>query len=120
MCLSMRLLVIFCFVVASLPTPALAGDPLARPLDPKACGHLDRGNNLYDAGSFKEAIDEYKAGETIEPAPVFDFNLGQAHRQLGLYREALWHYDRFVNKGEPTGRLRDAVIAFMAEMRTHL
>lgn len=118
--LSMRLLLMLSFVIALLPTPALAGDPLARPVDPKACEHLDRGNNLYDAGSFKEAIDEYKAGETIEPDPVFDFNLGQAQRQLGMYREALWHYDRFIHKGQPTGRLRAAVVAFMDEMRTHL
>jgi tetratricopeptide (TPR) repeat protein len=108
------------FAIASQSIPALAGNPLARPDNPKACEHLDRGNNLYDAGSFKEAIDEYKAGELIEPAPVFDYNLGQSHRQLGLYREALWHYDRFLHKGQPTGRLRDAVIAFMAEMRAHL
>jgi tetratricopeptide (TPR) repeat protein len=113
-------LVLVSLAVASLPRSALAGDPLARPDSPKACEHLDRGNNLYDAGAFKEAIDEYKAGEVIDPAPVFDYNLGQAHRQLGLYREALWHYDRFLHKGQPTGQLRDAVIAFMAEMRAHL
>lgn len=107
------------FAIASLSTSALAGNPLARPDNPKACEHLDRGNNLYDVGSFKEAIDEYKAGALIEPASVFDYNLGQSHRQLGLYREALWHYDRFLHKGQPTGQLRDAV-AFMAEMRAHL
>lgn len=112
--------VLVSFAIALLPRSALAGDPLARPDNFKACEHLDRGNNLYDAGAFKEAIDEYKAGEIIDSAPVFDYNLGQAHRQLGLYREALWHYDRFLNKGKPTGRLRDAVIAFMAEMRAHL
>jgi tetratricopeptide (TPR) repeat protein len=108
------------FAIASQSIPALAGNPLARPDNSQACEHLDRGNNLYDAGSFKEAIDEYKAGEIIESAPVFDYNLGQSHRQLVLYREALWHYDRFLHKGQPTGRLRDAVISFMAEMRAHL
>lgn len=112
--------VLVSFAVLSLPRSALAGDPLARPDNPKACEHLDRANSLYDIGAFKEAIVEYKAGEMIDPAPVFDYNLGQSHRQLGLYREALWHYDRFLHKGQPTGRLRDAVIAFMAEMRTHL
>src|SRR5262245_45775259 len=88
------------FVVASLSIPALADIPMARPDNPKACEHLDRGNNFYDVGAFKEAIDEYKAGAIIESAPVFDFNLGQAHRQLGLYREALWHFDRFLHKGQ--------------------
>lgn len=113
-------IVIVAFAIASQSIPAFAENPLARPDNPKACEHLDRGNNLYDAGSFKEAIDEYKAGVILEPAPVFDYNLGQSHRQLGRYREALWHYDRFLHKGQPTGRLRDAVIAFMAELRAHL
>lgn len=115
-----RFAVLVSLSIASLSTSALAGNPLARPDNPRACEHLDRGNNLYDVGSFAEAVIEYKAGALIEPAPVFDYNLGQAHRQLGKYREALWHYDRFLHKGQPTGQLRDAVIAFMAEMRAHL
>jgi tetratricopeptide (TPR) repeat protein len=106
--------------LTSLSSPALAGNPLARPISPDAREHLDRGNKLYNVGSFADAIVEYKAGALIESAAVFDYNLGQAHRQLGKYREALWHYDRFLHKGQPTGQLRDAVIAFMAEMRSQL
>jgi tetratricopeptide (TPR) repeat protein len=113
------LVVMTCFLIASKAVAAF-GDPLARPTSPEAGDHLDRGNNLYNIGSFDDAIGEYKAGALVEPAPVFDYNLGQANRQLGKYREALWHYDRFLNKGQPAGELRDAVIAFMAEMRTHL
>lgn len=115
-----RFAVLVSLSIASLSTSALAGNPLARPDNPKACKHLDRGNNLYNVGSFAEAIVEYKTGALIDPTPVFDYNLGQAHRQLGKYREALWHYDRFLHKGQPTGQLRVAVIAFMAEMRAHL
>lgn len=69
---------------------------------------------------FDDAVPGEDAGALIDPVPVFDYNLGQANRQLGKYREALWHYDRFLHKGEPTGEIRDAVIAFMAEMRAHL
>jgi tetratricopeptide (TPR) repeat protein len=107
------------FLIASRAVMAL-GDSLSRPTSQDARDHLDRGNRLYNIGSFEEAIAEYKAGALVEPAPVFDYNLGQSNRQLGKYREALWHYDRFLHKGQPTGELRDAVIAFMAEMRTHL
>jgi hypothetical protein len=63
---------------------------------------------------------EFKAGALVEPAPVFDYNLGQAYRQTGKYQEALWHYDRFLTYGHPTGELLDAVNAFMTEMRTHM
>src|ERR1051325_5603098 len=100
-------------------TPGLC-DPLSRPTNREARDHLDRGNKLYNIGSFDEAVAEYKAGALIESSPVFDYNLGQANRQLGRYREALWHYDRFLHKAQPTGEIRDAVIAFMAEMRAHL
>lgn len=114
------LVALLCFLVLCISASAYAGDPLARPTSREARDHLHRGNKLYNVGSFEEAITEYKAGSLIEPAPVFDYNLGQAHRQLGRYREALWHYDRFLHRGQPAGELRDAVIAFMAEMRAHL
>lgn len=63
--------------------------PLARPASPEAQEHLDRGNRLYGTRPFEEAIAEYKAGALIEPAPVFDYNLGQCFRQLGRYQEAI-------------------------------
>src|SRR5882724_11088677 len=110
------LVVIACFVGVFGGNAAFAGKPLARPTNHEACEHLDRGNKLYNLRSFDEAIREFKAGALIESAPVFDYNLGQAYRQLGKYKDALWHYDRFLNYGRPTGELLDAVTGFMAEM----
>jgi len=99
---------------------AFAGKPLARPTKREAREHLDRGNKLYNLRSFDEAIAEFKAGAIIEPVPVFDYNLGQAYRQLGKYQDALWHYERFLKYGHPTGELLDAVTGFMTEMRAQL
>jgi tetratricopeptide (TPR) repeat protein len=99
---------------------ATAGNPLARPTNREAREHLDRGNRLYNTRSFDEAIVEFKAGTLVEPASVFDYNLGQAYRQLGKYKEAIWHYERFLNYGKPDGELLDAVNAFLKEMRTQL
>jgi hypothetical protein len=107
-------------VVAATVAIAHAGGPLARPSSPDARAHLDRGIKLYEVRSFAEAIAEFKAGAIIESVPVFDYNLGQCYRQLGKYEDALWHYDRFLNYGNPSGELRDAVVAFIAEMRAHL
>jgi tetratricopeptide (TPR) repeat protein len=97
-----------------------AGNPLAKPTDRTAREHLERGNRLYNTRAFDEAITEYKAGALAEPAPVFDYNLGQAYRQLGRYQDALWHYARFLKYGNPTGELLDAVNGFMTEMRAQL
>ncbi|HEX8113875.1 MAG TPA: hypothetical protein VF516_39355 [Kofleriaceae bacterium] len=99
---------------------ATAGNPLARPARRDARAHLDRGNRLYNTRSFEEAIVEYKAGALIEPATVFDYNLAQSYRQLGKYKEAIWHYERFLNDGQPAGELLDAVNAFLEEMRVQL
>ena len=99
---------------------AAAGNPLARPAKREAREHLDRGNRLYNTRSFDEAIVEFKAGALIEPASVFDYNLAQAYRQLGKYKEAIWHYERFLNYGHPAGELLDAVHSFLDEMRAQL
>ena len=105
----------------AVPAAAFAGDAaLARPTSAEARGHLDLGNKFYNLGEFEKAIVEYKAGALIEHAPVFDYNLGQAYRQLTRYREALWHYQRFLSRGQPTGELLGAVTAFMTEMHVHL
>jgi hypothetical protein len=101
-------------------TTAAAAGPLSRPSKQEARDHLDRGNRLYNTRSFEEAVVEFKAGALVEPAPVFDYNLGQAYRQMGKYEDALWHYDRFLTYGQPTGDLLNAVKAFMTEMRAHL
>jgi tetratricopeptide (TPR) repeat protein len=91
-------------------------DPLAAPKDAKAAAHLKQGNRHYRLRDFQSAITEYKAGAAIEEAGVFWYNLGQCYRQLGNYEDALWYYQRFLDRGKPTGALRDSVVDFIAKM----
>lgn len=108
-------------VLAALFIAAAAhADPLARPASPEARDHLIHGNRLYGVRSFEEAVAEYKAGALIEPAPVFDYNLGQCFRHLGRYQEAIWHYERFLSRGSPQGELLDAVHGFIAQLKEEL
>jgi tetratricopeptide (TPR) repeat protein len=100
--------------------PATYADPLSKPALPGARNHLMLGNRLYGVRSFEEAAAEYKAGALIEPAPVFDYNLGQCFRQLGKYQEAIWHYERFLARGKPQGELLDAVNGFITQMKSEL
>jgi tetratricopeptide (TPR) repeat protein len=106
-------------LMATVSRVSLA-DPMAKIAKLGARQHYEKGNKLYKLGAFDEAIAEYKAGALIEPAPQFDYNLAQANRQAGHYREALWHYDRFLVTGQPTGELRDSVIIYMEQMRAQL
>lgn len=99
---------------------AAQADPLARPASPEARAHLIHGNRLYGVRSFEEAVAEYRAGVLSEPAAVFDYNLGQCFRHLGKYQEAIWHYERFLSRGNPQGELLDAVHGFITQMNAEL
>lgn len=92
----------------------------AQPKNHEAREHLRRGARLHNNQDFKAAIDEFKAGALIEPCSAFDYNLGQSYRQMGLYKEALWHYQRFLNDGKPTGEVLQTVQGWIAEMQAHI
>lgn len=99
---------------------AANAESLDKPEDAKALEHLSRGNNLYRVRSFEEAVAEYKAGAIIQPAPIFDYNLGQCYRQLGQYADAIWHYERFVRTSTNTPKHNELARKFVAQMRAEL
>src|SRR5690606_16263736 len=98
-------LVVVCYLVLG-SSSAYADDALAPPTNAKAREHFVRGNRLYRIREFAKAVDEYKAGSLAQPVTVFLYNLGQCHRQLGKHKEALWYYEMFLKRGNPTGELR--------------
>lgn len=100
--------------------PASADNALAKPKNATAQQRLAAGNKLYRVREFEKAVEEYKAGALIEDVPVFHYNLGQCYRQLGKYEDAIWHYERFIERGKPAGQLRGAVDAFLTQMRSEL
>lgn len=112
----LRALVVAALVVAG-SSVAFAGDPFAKPNAADARDHLAKGNKLYAVRDFEKAIEEYKAGALVEGAPIFDYNLGQCYRQLGKYDDAIWFYDRFINRGQPTGDVLAAVNDFISQMK---
>jgi tetratricopeptide (TPR) repeat protein len=112
------LLILGCFLGVVAHTAH--ADPLAKPASAQARSHLVRGNKLYGIRSFDQAVDEYKAGALVEAAPIFDYNLGLCYRQLGKYQESIWHYERFIARGDPQGEVLDAVNGFLAQMKSEL
>ena len=111
-----------CWFVMGLLTAdsAFADDPLGKPKDTAAREHLSQGNRLYRLREFEKAIEEYKAGALREDANVFLYNLGQCYRQLGKYEEAIWHYERFVSRAQPTGEMKTAIEDFVKQMKAEL
>lgn len=111
---------VIAFMVILLSGVAYADDPLAKPKAEEARDRLSAGNKRYRLREFDKAVDEYKAGALVEDAPVFHYNLGQCYRQLGRYEDAIWHYERFLERGKPTGQLKDAVEDFRTQMKGEL
>src|SRR5262245_31421413 len=106
-------------LIAALATTARA-DPLGKPNNPAAREHLATGTRFYRVRASETAVEEYKAGAVKEDAPVFYYNLGQCYRQLGRYEDAIWHYERFLDRGKPTGNLEASVRKFIAQMKAEL
>lgn len=109
-------------IVLLLGTVAVttAEPAIGKPIGAAALDHLARATKLYNVRSFEEAAAEYKAGALIEPAPVFDYNLGQCYRQLGRYKDAIWHYERFLRASPETVVHNASVATFISQMRAEL
>lgn len=84
-------------VLLVLGTVAEAAPWDAEPTSPAAVSFLARGRALYKIQHWDEAIAAFEAGALEEPSlPIWEWNLGQAHRQAGHYERAKWYYQRFV------------------------
>jgi len=86
--------------MAPVQLPGLAGVPTAA-AQPKAKKLFDAYKNaavvLYEEQKYQEAIVQFeKAYETI-PDPKIWFNLGQCHRLLNHYEQALLYYGKFLD-----------------------
>lgn len=115
-----RLAIIAAFAIAT-PKLAHADDPpIPRPTSKEALEHLAKGSKLYGVGEWAKAAEEYKAGALIEEAPIFDYDLGQAYRQAGDYKLAIWHYKRFLKAYTTPGPRMDSVQKFIADMQAEL
>jgi hypothetical protein len=95
-------------------------DPRADPTKPEARAHYDRATRLFGLQKFEEAAEEYKQGALIESVPVFDFALGQCYRLQHKNAEAIWHYNRFIKYGRPTGKLLKGVNDLIASAKAEM
>lgn len=117
----MRIIRVVAIVVALLAsgTDVLAENPGGL-TKPDAIQHFTKGNALYDAGDFEQAVKEYKAGMLAEPSAVFNYNLGQSYRQLGDYQQATYHYKRYLSSGLATPEEREGIEGVIKKMDDEL
>ncbi len=55
-----------------------------------------KGEKLFALGRFAEALGEYQRAFEEYPLPEFLFNIGQCHRNLGAYDEAIFSFRKYL------------------------
>lgn len=59
---------------------------------------LDKGNDAFDAGDYKLALDYYHEAEIVKPeTPEIEYNLANTLLQTGKFEEAIEKYDKALN-----------------------
>jgi tetratricopeptide (TPR) repeat protein len=96
------------------PLRAHAGDKRV------AAAHFQKGRALYDAASWADALDEFKAGYEAYPLPAFYVNIGQCLRKLDRIDEAADAFRKFLDTNPTDARLRVEVEEAYAEVKTDL
>lgn len=109
-----------CVAAVTCVRSAYAQSAINRPTDPAAVAHFNQGNAHYKVRDFDKAVEEYKAGELVQSAAIFDYNLGQCYRQLAKYEDAIWHYERFLHSGFATPEDTAAIQKWISQMRSEM
>jgi len=113
-------------VALTFAQSAHAGGPttpgeIENPKDPQAAQLKKDGDYQYNVeANYAKAIDLYKQGARIEDAGIFAYDIGQCYRLLGSYKDAIWHYRRFLAHAKPEGKLKEVVEGFIANMQAEL
>lgn len=106
----MQLIVLVILALPPRPAHAAPADDLST----KVRNLFEEGQKDYELGEFEQSLEKFKAAYRIHPDPAFLFNLGQCHRKLHNWNEALNAYQGYVRK-QPAGRNRLAAEGYIAE-----
>lgn len=119
--MSMVKVIVLACAIASAPMLAHA-QPKETPAAGAKDGALERakrafkrGERLFAIGRFQEALAAYEEAYEAKPLPEFLFNIGQCHRNLGSYSEAVFSFQSYLNK-KPDAPNRAAVETLISEL----
>jgi hypothetical protein len=74
-----------------------AADPEEEAAKKEAGKHLARGNALFDAKKYEQALDAFRDAYDAYPSAKIHYNLARTRAALGQTIEALDHFDRFID-----------------------
>src|SRR5688572_23944571 len=87
--------------VAALAVLLAGGVAFAQtPADPAAQAkeHYEKAVRAYEVGKYDAAITEFQSAYELTGDPILIYNIAQAHKQRGDYREAVKFYKRYLAK----------------------
>ena len=70
--------------------------------------HYTKGEALFKAKQYREAIAEFERAYALAPVPVLLLNLAQTHRVAGNKRRARTYYERFLHQGSTHPMAKEA------------
>lgn len=70
--------------------------------------HYAKGDKLFALGKFDQALAEFEAAYEAKPLPKLLFNIGQAHRNLDHYDQAIFAFRKYLRE-VPDADNREAV-----------
>jgi tetratricopeptide (TPR) repeat protein len=91
---------------AAAPSVASADEASAEDQE-KAQEHFQRAKDLYQSGSYREAIAELEAARALDPrAKELVFNLGIVHEKLGQFDDAIAAFQKYLEMEGVTAQER--------------
>lgn len=100
-----------------VPSTALAEE---QPMSQLEALQLIRGaNDAFEERRFEEAYEKYQRAYEVLPEPSIRYRMGQTAQELGLFREAIAHYEAYRTEGEDQERL-ELIERVLPELRAQL
>lgn len=104
-------------LLAAVAAPARAAGGVEADASPAADAkhHIERGKTHFKLGEFDQAVAEWKEAYRLRPVPTLHFNIAQAYRLSGRYRDSRFHYEHYL-RDLPRAPNRDEVLTQLAQL----
>src|SRR4051812_18849462 len=89
---------LFAVLLLAAAAPVWAQAPGSPEAKEKARAFFRTGTQHYDLGEFPEALTDFKEAYRFYEEPIFLFNIGQCHRQMGQKEQAIRFFRVYLSK----------------------
>ncbi len=81
---------------------------------------FQRGQTAYAQGDYDSAIEQWSRAYELDPRPLLQFNLSQAHERLGQLPEAITALERYLDSADPNDEHQADARARLSALRERL